>query len=397
MTSIHVWIARYLKAMIVPGFLLYFAGTYFAVINPLAPMTVDTINSRIVAIFTTLLVSPLTLIIGFVVMRKQPDSIIGTGIVLWGFAVAIYLSMPYGSVLFTGVGLPYMMISSFPGLFLMLASFPTGRIITPLWERVMYTLVFFMIVSSVIANFTALASLPADSPRSLTVETMPPLVGTMFNLTTLLFAFTLIVSFALLLYRYRVSGALERKQIRWLTLLGIYVCVTTVIDVGFKSVESEFYARVINPVFGPLNVIVLSYMPGIAIGMAILRHHLFDIDIIIRRTLIYSVLSGLLAVVFFGGVTLVQAVFRSATGEGSDLAIVISTLVIAALFNPLRRRVQNTIDRRFFRRKYDAERMLAQFAAVARDEVDVEKLKAALVSAVEETVQPKGVGVWIKE
>ncbi len=130
-------------------------------------------------------------------------------------------------------------------------------------------------------------------------------------------------------------------------------------------------------------------------GIAILRHRLFDIDIIIRRTLQYSVLSGVLALLYLGGVTLIQTLFFS--GQSSRVAVVVSTLVIAALFNPLRLRIQEVIDRRFYRTKYDAERVLARFAATARDEVEIDKLTQALLDAVQETMQPEKVSLWLRE
>jgi branched-subunit amino acid ABC-type transport system permease component len=140
----------------------------------------------------------------------------------------------------------------------------------------------------------------------------------------------------------------------------------------------------------------LYMFPAVTIGNAILRHRLYDIDIIIRRTLVYSILTGILAVIYFGGVIVVQQLLRPLT-ESSDLAIVVSTLLIAALFSPLRRRIQSTIDRRFFRRKYDAEQTLARFNQTLRDEVDIETLKAELVGVVQETMQPTKIALWMKE
>jgi hypothetical protein len=132
--------------------------------------------------------------------------------------------------------------------------------------------------------------------------------------------------------------------------------------------------------------------------MVIFRYRLYDIDLIIRRTLQYALLTGLLALIYFGGIVLLQNVFGGLFGDTeSPLITVISTLAIAALFNPLRGRIQDFIDRRFFRSKYDAEKALINFAAIARDEVDMVRLSGSLLSVVESTLQPEQTSLWLKE
>jgi hypothetical protein len=135
-----------------------------------------------------------------------------------------------------------------------------------------------------------------------------------------------------------------------------------------------------------------------SISVAVLRSHLFDIDVLINRTLVYGSLTATLALVYFGGVTATQAVLQTSTGQERlpQLVIVASTLVIAALFNPLRRGIQSFIDRRFYRRKYDARRTLETFSATLRDETNLEALDDELVGVVRETMQPAHVGFWLR-
>jgi hypothetical protein len=140
----------------------------------------------------------------------------------------------------------------------------------------------------------------------------------------------------------------------------------------------------------------LGLLLPLSLAIAITRYRLFDIEVIIRRTLVYGMLTALLLVFYFGSVILLQQAFRALSGQGQDLAIILSTLAIAALVVPLRNRVQKEIDRRFYRRKYDAAQVLARFAATARDEVDLSRLTDNLAGVVEETMRPESVSVWLK-
>jgi hypothetical protein len=134
----------------------------------------------------------------------------------------------------------------------------------------------------------------------------------------------------------------------------------------------------------------------ISIGIAILRYRLYEIDTLINRTLVYGSLTVTLIVLYFGGIVVLQRIFISLTGQQSTLAVVASTLVIAALFNPLRRRIQSFIDRRFYRRKYDARKTLEAFSAKLRDEIDLIALSDDLVGVVAETMQPAHVSLWLR-
>jgi hypothetical protein len=143
------------------------------------------------------------------------------------------------------------------------------------------------------------------------------------------------------------------------------------------------------------GLLVLPSIP-IATGIAILRYRLYDIDRIIHRTLVYGSLTTMLAAVYLGSVVLLQYIFRALTSQGSTFAVVASTLVIAALFNPLRRGIQSFIDRHFYRRKYDARKTLETFSAKLRDETDLDALSDDLVGVVRETMQPAHVSLWLR-
>ncbi len=202
---------------------------------------------------------------------------------------------------------------------------------------------------------------------------------------------------AVQIYRYvRVSNSVQRQQTKWV-VFGIAVSTLSLAVVGlfFPTTESM---QTVEPLVGILTfasaTLFLAMVP-LSIGIAILRSHLWDIDLIIRRTLIYGALTGVLALFYLGSVIVLQQVFRALTGQSSDIAIIVSTLAIAVLFNPLRHGVQETIDRRFYRRKYDAQRVLSQFGQTARDQVDINKLTAELLTVTEDTMQPAGSSLWL--
>ncbi|MBK9053570.1 MAG: hypothetical protein IPL78_22520 [Chloroflexi bacterium] len=189
--------------------------------------------------------------------------------------------------------------------------------------------------------------------------------------------------------RFRRSQAQERQQMKWLMFGVAIMAFLTVVGLGiFQGLGNPMGAIMVNAaVFGP----------ALGVGIALLRFRLYDIDIIIRRTLQYALLTGFLVLIYFGGVVLLQGIFGGLTGDSdSPLITVISTLVIAALFNPLRGRIQDFIDHRFYRAKYDAQQTLTHFAAAARDEVELEALTNELVHVVQETMQPEHVSIWLK-
>jgi hypothetical protein len=186
--------------------------------------------------------------------------------------------------------------------------------------------------------------------------------------------------------RFRRSQGIERQQMKWF----VYAAALPLV---LAAVEGLLPEIVSNVLFG----VVLMALPT-AIGVAVLRYRLYDIDVVINRTLVYGSLTASLALGYFGGVATTQATFRALTGQEQQpqLAVVVSTLVIAALFNPLRRRIQGFIDRRFYRRKYDARKTLEAFSAKLRDQTDLNALNEELLAVVRETMQPAHASLWLR-
>jgi hypothetical protein len=203
-----------------------------------------------------------------------------------------------------------------------------------------------------------------------------------------------------LVFRYRSSRGEERQQIKWIALAASFVGLVYLIAMVLSFVfPSESWFAPGSPLWLDLvaYAALLSFVAiPIAVGFAVLKYRLYDIDIIINRALVYGSLTVVLAATYFGGVVGLQYVFRALTGQGSTLAVVASTLAIAALFTPLRRRVQALVDRRFYRRKYDAAKTLAAFSARLRNETDVEVLSNDLVGVARSTVQPAHVSLWLR-
>jgi hypothetical protein len=200
------------------------------------------------------------------------------------------------------------------------------------------------------------------------------------------------------IYRYRrVSGPVQRQQTKWV-VFGTVLAGLGMVGFTLPFKTSPTLAQFGSPYAFALKTGVLCSMLLIplSIGIAILRHRLWDVDIIINRALVYGVLTASLALVYAGGVVGLQGIFRTLAGQESDLAIVASTLAIAVLFQPLRRLVQGLIDRRFYRRKYDAAQTLAAFNTRLRDEVDLDSVTDDLVAVVRETLQPSHVSLWLR-
>ena len=261
----------------------------------------------------------------------------------------------------------------------LLLLFPTGRLPSRRWRPLAW-----------IATLSGAGVLLLN----LLYDNRPDIVGGMITATTivvvsLIFA-TILLSALSLVVRYRRASGVERQQLKWVALAAVLTGLFTIAQLSWLD-------QTLNNVLWTVLETAQQTVLYVAVGVAILRYRLYDIDVVINRTLVYLSLTATLVAVYFGGIVLVQTTLRTLTGQESSLAVVASTLVIAALFNPLRRRIQSFIDRRFYRRKYDARKTLETFSATLREETDLQALNGELTRVVRETMQPAHVSLWLRE
>src|SRR5215203_116901 len=345
--------------------------------------------------------------VGAIVASRRPQNPVGWLLCLYGLVIsisyfcaeyAIYAllaqpgSLPAGEAMAWIVSWVLPITNGLQVFYILL--FPTGRLPSRRWRWLGWLTVIYVVVGVILAAFSSGALLgilgPIQNPLGIEGFSNIYYKAVLFTMTSLL---TLAAALAVFI-RLRRAIAVERQQIKWFA----YAAVASV----SAGILAYIIPRVIDTplwferVSFALNIALIPAVP-IAIGIAILRYRLYDIDILINRTLVYGSLTLMLALVYFGGVTSTQVVFTALTGqeEQPQLTIVVSTLLIAALFTPFRHRIQSFIDRRFYRRKYDAAKTLEAFSAKLRTETDLDALSDDLVGVVRETMQPEHVSLWL--
>jgi hypothetical protein len=270
----------------------------------------------------------------------------------------------------------------------LLLLFPTGRLPSPRWRPVLWGAV------GLIALYTLSTWLSPETndPRLAFVSnpfgSESHAMGLLYELVNTIFPLLLVASGMAVIVRFRRSRGDERQQLKWFAYA---VAVMTVVFVVWFSLA---LVGLVEPSSLMYDVPLLGI--PVATGIAVLKYRLYDIDLVINRTLVYSSLTATLVGIYFGGIVALQRFFILLTGQKSSLAVVASTLLIAALFNPVRNHIQSFIDRRFYRKKYDARKTLEDFAASLRDETDLEALNDDLIGVVTETIQPAHVSLWLR-
>jgi hypothetical protein len=347
--------------------------------------------------------------VGVLIATRQPHNLVGWIMLVAGFALgATVLTSTYVDLSITQPRgrLPgtewvawfaqWIWVPGFaPALTFLLLLFPNGRLPSGRWRLVGWLAVAAMAILGIGMAFTPGPFV--DYPKVTNPLGLAPLEGSFLEgggVGWLLLPAGVVLSAGSMVVRYRRATGVERQQIKWFALAAAIAAVGwVVITLAYGTDEGTE-----NPLLVAAQLLQLLSFLGLAlaVGIAVLKYRLYDIDLLINRTLVYGALTALLVGVYVGSIVVLQGLLRALTGQESQLAIVASTLAVAALFNPLRRHIQSFIDRRFYRSKYDAAKTLETFSAKLRDETDLDALSDDLVGVVRETMQPAHVSLWLR-
>jgi hypothetical protein len=407
-------LGRYFLRVLLALSLIYYAALVLdVVLHPLAPDSGYAPSAAVRLLIT--LAGTGVIVVGAFIMRRVPGNLVGPLLMVYGVGVVGWSTrVDWGSPLltssmhlllnfyFTGVALP--------ALIVLLFCFPTGQIY-PRWvARWVVLYVMLLVIGSIL-------EVMAQSPGGVIpypggdllmnpvfVSALAPYYTVIggdngwIGGETLLFLLGIGGAVVSLILRYRAAHTRERLQMKWfIWVTGVFCVLTIIVFVAIPSNNVVLGSPQLGIALLILYYRLLYIFPAIGIGLGILRSRLWDIDIIINRTLVYGSLTALLALVYFGLIFALQSLFQGMFHQNNAVAIVVSTLVIAGLFQPLRRRMQAIIDRRFYRRKYDTAKTLEAFSATLRNEVDLSQLREHLLTVVQETMQPAHVSLWLRE
>jgi hypothetical protein len=338
-------------------------------------------------------------VVGLAIAWKRPDNLIGWSFLVIGFLIAesVFATEYAGREAYTGVVLPGAFIVAWIGtiawfiaggaaLPLAIATFPTGRHLSPRWRTaflvallaVMVVMVAAVLKPGEIDGFDGYFLNPIGLPGR-----AGELAAALYEMGTVVLVAPIVLGIASLIVRFRRAAGPERQQLKWLAL----PAMTVVVGIVAAAITQHDLAW-------SVMLLGLAGVP-IAAGIAILRYRLFDIDVVIRRTLVYALVVAVLGAVYVGLVLAMQAGLSGVTG-GGPLPVALSTLATAALFGPVSQRVRGLVDRRFYRSRYDAQRTLDAFTARLRDEVDLPAVGGSLLHVAGQAVQPHGATLWLR-
>ena len=395
-----IWTIPVLSALFTAGAVVLFARNY-----PVIGMHPDSMIDPLA--FVIGLVYP---ILGAFIARWQPANPIAWLFCIMGLIAGVYqFSMQYAILSFLVLPDPLPLAGAMSWiqswawfvplnlLVLVVFLYPDGQTNSPGW-KIIFWIVAAAAPALILATlfylwpyrgallFTPDSQLPAAvaADQQAMQRLWLPLVG-------LPMFFGMPAAVISLMLRLRRAHTVERQQIKWFLYAGSVFTVGLIITLAVMMAQQSWLGTLLWSGLMP----ILAAMLPVVVAFAILRYRLFDIDLIIRRTLAYSVLTTILAVIYLVSILLLQTLIRTLTGSESTLAVVASTLLIAALFNPLRQRIQRLIDRRFFRTRYSPETLVADLSAALQTEMDIHRMAQTVVETVDEAVQPTNISVWL--
>jgi len=381
---------KYYRLLVIPALLWYLLMAYYTVTSTTGETITYAPWSTYIGVF---LVVPLNILIGFFIMRRVPGNVIGPALIVIGCAITSELTINLIAPVALGTlksSVLYAFV--FPSFLILTAYFPSGKLQPPHVSGVV-ALVFMIFIVTAILNLLAN---PISYGTELwngegianpfLIEALAPLSQNWDKIEAFVLGNLLLIFPLVAIYRYLRTTPFERAQQRFFLLM-----ILLPINVILQPLQlNELTMISIN------RLMPLILMP-IAIAISIIFYKLWGIDVIIRRTLIYAVVSALLALTYFSIVLVTQTLLSGFIPEDNTLLIVLSTLVIAALFNPLQQRVQRVIDRLFYRKRYDTDATLDQFSEKIRDAMDAQSIEQHVVDTVKNTIQPETISLWVVE
>ncbi len=385
------------RALVVPSLCYYALIVVYSFTLPEAEGVFYTWWSRAILIFV---IAPVMIALGALVMRRAKGNVIGPALIVYACLTQTeFVSSLQVPRLQASLHSPLLLVGFLMTFLIITAHFPDGRFYPSRIAPLYYGVALLTVAISVLywlANPLAygLGEYPSQVSNLFHVPALARVVPDI-DAPTIMSATVMVFSIALLLYRYNRAQATERKQIRWF-VLGITITFVFVSPQLYLSVAPAADDVLANALSNLTTIAFMAAFP-FAIGMGVLFHRLWDIDVIIRRTLIYSVVSVLLIMTYFGIVLAAQNLVSGFIPGDDTLLTIASTLVVAALFNPVLQRVQRVIDRLFYRKRYDAEEALEQFSEKIRDAVNVKDIEQHVLDAITSTMQPEAIGLWVFE
>jgi hypothetical protein len=388
-------------------------ATVFLVIGIVTPGSGGPIDvgSAIVTAVVLLMATLPAVTAGTILVTRLPSNLVGWLLLIAGLAIAVTTAVSnlagYGLNVHPG-SVPgavwFAIISDFSWLPVIACAlvylpllYPTGRLLSPRWRIVTVAATGGFLVATIesaVAPFTP-GTYPPDVRNPLLLSgPLGDLLAGLGNASHVVVIATVFLALASLVVRYRRAAGVERQQLKWFAVVIAIGGPATVIALLTSNITTGIGADISSLSF-ITAVIGLALLP-VAVGIAVLRYRLYEIDRLISRTISYGVLTAIVGGLFVGFILVFQAVLAPVTGS-NELAVAGSTLLAAALFQPIRRRVQRIVDRRFNRSRYDAERTVAAFAERLRDEVDLEQLRAEILATVSAAVEPSSASLWLRE